>query len=75
MGQACGALGYAQTVWSPVELRGGIPVKPSGDNSPTWDRRHFLMSPGTLAPVEVTTPTALTGEAVASSHLDNVQCF
>ena len=30
-------MGYAQTGWSPVELRGGIPMKPSGDNSPTWD--------------------------------------
>ena len=71
----CGAMGYAQTVWSPVELRCGTLVKPSGDNSPTWDGRRSLMSPGTLAPVEVTTPTAPTGEAVASSHIDNVQCF
>lgn len=42
----CGAMGYAQTVWSPVELRCGTLVKPSGDSSPTWDGRRSLMSPG-----------------------------
>jgi hypothetical protein len=31
---------------------------PSGDNSPTWDRRSSLMSPGTLAPVEIMAPSA-----------------
>jgi hypothetical protein len=49
------------TVWSPIELRGGTP--PGGDNSPTWDSRHSLMPPGFLDPVEVTAPTAPTGEA------------
>jgi hypothetical protein len=53
-----GALDYAQTVWSPVELKGGTSMEPSGDNSPTWERRCSLMSPGLLAPFEVTTPTA-----------------
>lgn len=33
------------------------------------------MSPGTLAPVEVTAPKAHTGEAVAFSHIDNVPSF
>jgi hypothetical protein len=38
---------------------------PGGDNSPTWDSSHSLMSPGTLAPVEVTKPPppTPTGEA------------
>jgi hypothetical protein len=36
---------------------------PSGDNSPTWDGRSSLMSPGTLAPVEVTVTSAPTREA------------
>ena len=54
-------MGYAQTVWSPVELRCGTPV-PGGNNSPIWDCGCSLMSPGTLAPVEVMTPTAPTGE-------------
>jgi hypothetical protein len=53
-------------VWNP---------RTSGDNSPTWDSRHSLMSPGTLAPVEVTTPTSPTGEAVASSHVHNIPSF
>ena len=51
-------MGYSQTGWSPVELRCGT-LGPGGNNSPTWDS---LMSPGTLAPVEVTTPTAPKGE-------------
>ena len=52
----CGAMGYAQTVWSPVELRCGTPG-PGRDNSPTWGGRRSLMSPGPLTPVEVTAPT------------------
>lgn len=55
----CGAMGYAQTGWSPVELRS---EPQSGDNSPTWHCRHSLVSPGTLAPVEISAPTAPTGE-------------
>jgi hypothetical protein len=45
-------------VWTPEKL--------NGDNSPTWDGRSSLMSPGLKAPVEVTAPkapTAPTGEA------------
>jgi hypothetical protein len=34
-----------------------------GDNSLTWDGRIVLMSPGTMAPVEVTVPSAPTREA------------
>jgi hypothetical protein len=34
-----------------------------GDNSPTWDGRSSLMSPGTLAPVKVTAPSVSTREA------------
>jgi hypothetical protein len=34
-------------------------VEPGGDNSPTWNSRHFLISPEPLAPVKVTTPTTL----------------
>ena len=56
--RSCGAIGYTQTVWSPVELRCGTPVGPDGDNSPTWDGRCSLMSPKTLPQVEVTAPTA-----------------
>jgi hypothetical protein len=41
---------------SPVELR-------NGDNLPSWNGRCSLMSPGTLASVEVTALTVLTGEA------------
>ena len=48
----CWASGYTQTAWSLVELRCGT-LGPGGDNSPKWDRRSSLMSPGTLAPVEV----------------------
>ena len=56
----CGALGYTQTVWSPVKLRS----EPwSGDNSPTWHGRRSLTSPGLKAPVKVTAPTAPAGEA------------
>ena len=55
-------MGYSQTGWSPVELRCGT-LGPSGDNSPTWDGRRSLMSPGLLAPIEVTAPTTPTGEA------------
>jgi hypothetical protein len=51
----CGALGYSQTVWSPVKLRS---EPRSGDNSPAWHSRCSLMFPGTLAPVEVSTSTA-----------------
>jgi hypothetical protein len=58
----CGALGYAKTVWSPVELR-AEPREPGGDNAPTWDRRSSLVSPGTLAPVEVNASSAPTREA------------
>jgi hypothetical protein len=47
-------------VYSQAEV--GTPV-PSGDNSPTWDGRSSLMSPGLKVPVEVTTPTAPTREA------------
>jgi hypothetical protein len=36
----CGALGYIQTVWSPVELRS---EPRSGYNSLTWHSRHSLM--------------------------------
>ena len=61
------------TVWSPVELRCGTPG-PGGDNSPTWDGSS-LMSPGTLAPVEVTTPTAPTGEVCGYSHIGNIPSF
>ena len=50
----CGAIGYTQTIWSPVELRS---EPQSGDNSPTWHGRHSLMSPGFKALVEFTTPT------------------
>jgi hypothetical protein len=48
-------MGYSQTVWSTVELRYGT-LGPGGDNSPTWDGRCSLMSPGLKAPVEVTAP-------------------
>jgi hypothetical protein len=33
------------------------------------------MSPGLLAPIEVTAPTDPTGETVASSHIENVPNF
>ena len=56
----CGALGYTQTVWSPVELRWNS--RPGGDYSPTWDGRSSLMSPGLKASVKVTAPTAPTEE-------------
>jgi hypothetical protein len=52
--QDCGAMGYAQTGWSPVELK----------SEPRWNPVVIIfMSPGPLAPVEVTAPTAPTGEA------------
>lgn len=54
----CGAMGYTQTPWSPVELRSWTPVGPGGWSfPPTWDWRRSIMSPGSLAPFEVTTPT------------------
>jgi hypothetical protein len=59
-GGGCVALGYTQTVWSPVKLRCGTPG-PGGDNSLIWEGRCSLMSPGTLVPVEVTAPTVLKG--------------
>jgi hypothetical protein len=62
-------MSYVQTGWSPVELRLSTLVKPSGDNSPTWDRSCSLMSPGLLVPVEVTTPTPPNREIMASSHI------
>jgi hypothetical protein len=55
----CWALGYAQTGWSPVELRS---ESRNGDNSPTWHSSSSLMSPGFKAPVEVTTPSSPTGK-------------
>jgi hypothetical protein len=58
----CGALGYAQSVWFPFQLRCGT-LEPSGDNSTTWDGRNSLISSELKAPVEVTTVTAPTGEA------------
>jgi hypothetical protein len=69
----CGAMGYIQTVWSPVELR-SEPRDPGGDNSPTWDERSSLMFPGTLAPVEVTAPHS-PHRSMAFSHVDNVPSF
>jgi hypothetical protein len=51
----CGAMGYTQTGWSPVELNPGKTWW--WKFSPTWGGRHSLMSPGLLGPVEVTTPT------------------
>jgi hypothetical protein len=50
---SCGALGCAQTGWSPVKLRCWTPG-PCGVNSSTWDGRSTLMSPGILAPAYVT---------------------
>jgi hypothetical protein len=69
----CGALGYAQTAWFPVKLRCGTPG-PGGDNSPTWDGSS-LMSPGTLAPVEVTAPLSPHKRSMVSSHMGNVASF
>jgi hypothetical protein len=72
----CGALGYTQTGWSPVQLRSepwrnpAVIIHLHGTHG-----RRSLMSSGTLAPVEVTAPTTSTGEAVASSHVDNVPSF
>jgi hypothetical protein len=40
-----------------------VEVMNPSDNSPTWDGRHSPMSPGPLAPVEVTATTGSTGEA------------
>jgi hypothetical protein len=60
--QWCGALGCTKMDWSPIEQQYGTPG-PLGDNSPTWDGRSSLMSPGLKAPVKVTAPSAPTGEA------------
>ena len=75
----CEAMGYAQTVWSPVELRSDPPPSPRirWVVIPTY-MGHSLMSPGPLAPVEVTAPTAPTApqeRLVASSHVHNVPSF
>ena len=68
----CGALGYAQTGWSPVELRS---EPQSGDNSPKWYGRRSLMSPGLKAPVEVKAPHSPHRRSMVSSHVDNVPSF
>ena len=71
MDKTCAAMGYAQTGWSPVELNPGT----GGDNSPSWDRRSSLMSPGTPAPIKVTAPLSPHKRSMARSHVGKVPSF
>ena len=72
----CGAMGYAQTVWSPVELTSWNPSEPSGDNFHllgTEGVPSCLLDPWLLSKLPPSQPSQ--EKHVASSHIDNVPSF
>jgi hypothetical protein len=67
---------HRQTDWSPVELRGGTPVGPGGDNIHLRGTKAILsclLDPWLL--LKLSPPQPPQKKYVASSHVDNVPSF